>query len=240
MLVIITLLGIALASPVRAQVTQGFYWQVQPKDYYFFIDAASCTCNLSGSFYVRVTSESPIMGTIASWSQIPTVGLQMFWINESLFDVGETIFDALNAIDGRMAVPVGNWALLGQLVEPILTGERLVEDALCWGIEWKQNKSTIVEQRVSVDYLKSDGFLARYQKEELEVTTGSRIGYVEVTRQDLQYELNLQRSLLLMVGIGGGIVILTVIGCKIKRPWKLAPQSHSAFDNHSYNLDQRF
>ncbi|MFW9944343.1 MAG: hypothetical protein ACFFB7_05040, partial [Candidatus Sifarchaeia archaeon] len=185
-MIILGILGMVLVSPTLALDTQGFYWEVQAKDYDFFIVSDSFSGSFSGSFYMRVTSEAPVMGTITSWSQIPTVGLQMLWPNGTPFDIAETVFDGLDPIDNRMAVPTGNWALLGELIEPVLVGEELVEDALCWGIIWKQNTSENEERWTSVHYSKSDGFLAEYVREDSNSATDTRTSHVKVIRQDLQ------------------------------------------------------
>lgn len=220
-IIILGILGMVLVSPASALDTQGFYWEVQAKDYDFFIDSDSFSGSFSGSFYMRVTSESPVMGTITSWSQIPTVGLEMLWPNGTPFDMAETVFDGLGPIDNRMAVPTGNWALLGELIEPVLVGEEIVVDALCWGIIWRQNTAANEERQTSVHYSKSDGFLAKYVRENFDSATGTRTSYAKVMRQDLQSEENRLNTILLLGGVSVGILVLTAIGCKMKRPWKL-------------------
>jgi hypothetical protein len=109
----------------------------------------------------------------------------MLWVNATIFNSVETVFDSMHAIEDRMAVPIGNWALLGQLIEPVLVEEEVVENHLCWGFAWKENVSANEERRISVEYLKSDGLLARYIKEEWDVATNIRTSCVKVTRQEL-------------------------------------------------------
>ncbi len=162
----VLLLGLVMCVPVAADTSQGLSWAVQVGDQYFYNIYYWEAGIVHEDMYFNVTSNhAALPDPLTDWWHIPDVPGSAYYANGS--DPGILVFVFLYA--WKIAVPIGNWTLLGELVEAVTTWPVLpasvdsvsvnVDTWLHWGYTYNvtQEPTVIV---CSNTYLKSDGKLA--------------------------------------------------------------------------------
>lgn len=157
-----------LASPVAAQTSQNLEWGiVAPKMTYFHFCYEADPIMIDEGIYGNITGPLAAMpDPLTNFSDIPDTLVDLKFLNGT--DLGMFIIWTLFSL--KMAVPIGNWSLMTELVENVTAIDIMeliipvnitvnVNDWLHWGFSYNFTQMGY-DNVIQVTYLKSDGFLA--------------------------------------------------------------------------------
>lgn len=133
--------------------------------------------------YVEIAEDglSVIPYTLSDFTSIPDIDFETYWANDTLTDID--YFDA--AI--RVAVPIGNWTLMEDLIDAVgIPGgvDMDASDPYFWGFSWSIDLGDIT-QEVHTDYLKIDGTLARHTVTITNSSTSEWLGTISLEQTGL-------------------------------------------------------
>lgn len=139
--------------------------------------------NLVEDFYLQIHEDGlfNIPYNTTEFDDIPYVGGDIYWAN------GTICFDPFLSHAWRIAVPIGNWSLLDDIVEgmdPTINATLDDPDPWFWGYSRESTSGDVLFQ-IHTDYLKVDGFLARHTAVFTNTTTSEVIGTISVEREGL-------------------------------------------------------
>ena len=194
-----------LMTPVAAATDQGLEWGVQDGDRFDFNMHQSDGDYVSDeALYMTVASRPSIADGVSNWITVPGVDIDVFWANGSTMGWAALVFIGVFFVDGKFCFPVGNWTLLTELRGSDPDAE-ITDSLFFWGFGWR---GTFIDPEIqihlSVDYLKSDGFLAHYTWETVNQTSQETLYMASITRQGLILQDN-------MLLIGGGVILVLVL-----------------------------
>ncbi|MFW9787842.1 MAG: hypothetical protein ACFFE2_09765 [Candidatus Thorarchaeota archaeon] len=177
--------------------------------------------DLEEEMYIEVDEDGlPILPYLmVDFDDILYIGANLYWAN------GTESYDPFFSHSWRLAVPIGNWSLLDDLVEGMDTAVNATPDGTnpwFWGYS-RDSISGDIRHQIHTDYLKTDGFLAHHTAVFTNITTSEVIGTINITRQGLDAYtstttptmpttngglIDIILDNLLYIGIGVGVVIL--------------------------------
>lgn len=211
-----------LISPVAAATSEGLEWGVALNDEFTF----QFTLNEEGETAidegVNVTvdlSPGAIDDPLTNWSNLGFVNIDLVYTNGTSMGFEALALLGLALVGNGFAVPIGNFSLLTELfTDSILWTENhtIINDGTHWGARMSgvDDEMTMM---VSCQYLKTDGFIARYSMG-LTNTTSGVVDGVTFIRDGLGTDiLGLLQDNILLVGIVVGVIVLLVAVVLIRR-----------------------
>jgi hypothetical protein len=159
------LLGLVLITPVAAQTSQGLDWTVDVGDQYHFNVYYWEGILVHEDMYLNVTSNHAILpDPLTDWWNIPEPPIEVYYANGT--DPG--IISLVFMFSWKIAVPIGNWTLMTELVEdvttwPLADSVDSVNVVMDTWLHWGFTYNVTSDPRVIVcnsTCLKSDGVLA--------------------------------------------------------------------------------
>lgn len=135
------------------------------------------------SLYIEIFEEglSVIPYTLTDLTDIPSFDGDIFFANGTTTTID--YFDV--AI--RLAVPIGNWTLMDDLVEALSIPGGVDfddQDPYFWGFNWSVGIGDVIEE-VHTDYLKIDGMVARHTVRVVNASTLEWMGTISLERTGL-------------------------------------------------------
>ena len=202
-----------LISPVAAATSEGLEWGVALNDEFTF----QFTLNEEGETAidegVNVTVDltpGAIDDPLTNWSNLGFVNIDLVYTNGTSMGFEVLALLGLALVGNGFAVPIGNFSLLTELfTNSILWTENhtIINDGTYWGASMSGVDDEVTMQ-VSVQYLKTDGFLARYSLTATNTTSGAVDG-VTFIRDGLGTDIvGLLQDNILLVGIVVGVIVL--------------------------------
>ncbi|TFG99326.1 hypothetical protein E4H12_03125 [Candidatus Thorarchaeota archaeon] len=133
--------------------------------------------------YIQVAEEglSVIPYTLGDFVDIPDIVRDILWANDSVITID--YFDT--AI--RLAVPIGNWTLLDDLIDAVaIPGGVDIDDPdpWFWGFSWEIDTGDTL-LGIHTDYLKVDGMIARHTVTVTNSSTLDVMGTISIERTGL-------------------------------------------------------
>ncbi|MFW9869820.1 MAG: hypothetical protein ACFFEL_09360 [Candidatus Thorarchaeota archaeon] len=197
LVVLLLLATLPPAVPVIAQSDQGFEWGFAYDDeFHFMMHLNSTGLQIDEEIYLISNDTLPsIPDSIENWTDIPYTGIEAYYTNGTHLGIEILTFVAMyNAY-----VPIGNWDLLSFLAYYRHNVENftftIVEPSF-WGYRWEDDDWVLTEGEVTiysnytinvhVEYLKTDGFLAKYSVDAYNTTTGADAGEIVLERLDIE------------------------------------------------------
>ena len=196
-----------LAVPAIAQTSQNLEWRIGVGDtfyYHFYYNSEPFL--VDEELYANITGPmAAIPDPLTNFSDIPDVPADIKYLNGS--DPGMMILFVLFSL--KMAVPVGNWSLMTELVESVtsitvitetypIQPVVIVDDWLHWGFTYNVSQ-TGVDNVMTVIFLKSDGYVASMRVRGYIEGTSTIMGIIDLDRdgttpvitapQDIDYEV---------------------------------------------------
>lgn len=219
----LAIVSIFMISPIAAATSQGLEWGFVNGDRFDFT-LASPEDGFSEQMYMNITDmpAAAIPDPLTDWFNIPDPSIGMWWENGTSLGIYSFMFIGLLAVGSKIAVPIGNYTLLWDLVNVELTGETLEESSNVWGLKWTEAINSTHEFSITATYAKADGFLAEYKWETVLTSNGAVEEAFTVIRNnipsglDANYILQLIQENMLLVGAGVVILVLLVVVCKKK------------------------
>lgn len=153
-------------------------------DYYLVITGQIGTIGpTEEDLYIEIFEEglTVIPNTLNDLADIPNFDGDIFFANDTVPTID--YFDSVI----RLAVPIGNWTLMDDLVEavPFPGGVDIDDpDPWFWGFNWSVDMGDII-QEVHTDYLKVDGMVARHTVTIVNATTSEWMGTISLERTGL-------------------------------------------------------
>jgi len=153
-------------------------------DYHLVITGQIGTIGpLDEYLYIEIFEEglTIIPNTLSDLADIPNFDGDIFFANGTVTPID--YFDT--AI--KLAVPIGNWSLMTELVEavPFPGGVDFdAPDPYFWGFNWSVDMGDVI-QEVHTDYLKVDGMVARHTVRIVNATTSEWMGTIYLERTGL-------------------------------------------------------
>ncbi|MHA2047216.1 MAG: hypothetical protein ACW99G_20690 [Candidatus Thorarchaeota archaeon] len=191
----ILLIGVFLTPPVAAQTSEALEWNIEVGDlshfnFRFYLELLSS--DTIEDFYFNVSQAPPaIPDPLTDWWSIPSPILESYWANgtDASSDLNLFIPFIFN-----VAVPIGNWSLLGDLVESVTTWTPVsdtftiapnvtLDEWYRWGFSFNYTFGG-TDNVYSISYLKSDGSLANVEQIGYAEGTSSLIGIFYMTRDN--------------------------------------------------------
>lgn len=218
-----SVIAMFVISPVAAATSQGLEWGFVLGDRFEFT-LSDTEENLNEQIVLNIT-KMPVLAIpdpLEDWSDIPAPEIGFWWANDTSMGISTLIFIGLVAVGSKIALPIGNFTLLGDLVAVKLTGEQIIDQTNVWGIEWTQPINATHDYRLSATYAKADGFLADYKLELVISASNTVVESITVTRNNLPsvggFDLGnitqLIQDNILYVGAGIAVLIILGIACK--------------------------
>ncbi len=215
----LSIAGIFLITPVTAATSQGLEWGISVGDQFNFqmsiseIDSEDEDVN--EGIYMEVESRDTIPNVLTDWADMPDIDIDLAWTNGTSMGFSALIFLFIGATGGKIAVPIGNFTLLTELLLDTYENLTVSENSAYWEVvaEYEYLNQT---GTVTTSYLKEDGFLAKYIVSIANQT--HTVADLSVIRDGLPSEIMvlLQDNILI---IGGGIAVIVILGlvvCKKK------------------------
>lgn len=178
-----------LISPVAAATSQGLEWGVALDDEFTYqmelIDDGPDSFD-EGINFTIIEIPPTIDDPLTNWTHIGEVDLNVTFYNGTSLGLYTLLFLGLLVVNGYIAVPVGNYSLLTELVMAESTWNEnftLIDNDLFWGMNLTATNED-VKQTIVAEYLKEDGFLSRYLFLATNITTSEIYG-VTVIRNNL-------------------------------------------------------
>ncbi len=238
LLIAISFAAMFLISPVAAATSQGLEWGVAMDDEFtyrmVFTDEGEVP--IDEGLNVSITEVPPVLDDpLTNWTHIGEVTLNLTWYNGTSIGLYALLFLGLLTVNGYFAVPVGNYSLLTNLVmaESVWNENfTLIDNDLYWGMNMTQTDGD-VEETITAEYLKEDGFLSRYLILMTNTTTSDTYG-ITVIRDNLPalpttttttttttsttstgFDIvGLVTDNILYIGIGLGALVVLALVCK--------------------------
>lgn len=215
--------AIFLISPVAAVSSEGFEWGVALNDEFTYrfvwVDEGETTFNEGMNITVD-TTPGTIPDPLTNWTSIPEVNIEMYYTNGTPLGIEAFLFLGFIGVGGYFVVPTGNYSLLTDLAmdsEWWTENHTIINDSSVWGVRLS-GVDDGDPVSIYVQYLKSDGFCARYVLETTNSTSGQKTS-VSLIRDGLGLDIiGLLQDNILYVGIGiGVIVIIGAVVCMRRR-----------------------
>ncbi|MHA1930274.1 MAG: hypothetical protein ACTSV2_17015 [Candidatus Thorarchaeota archaeon] len=216
----LTIVSIFMISPVAAATSQGFEWGFATGDRFDFTISDSET-DLNEGIYLNITAmpAAAIADPITTWFTIPQPTGGTYFDNGTVVPSMYTAFLILLLfINGKMAVPIGNFTLLQELAAGEMTGEEFVDTTTVWGIEYTFAQNATHDYKITNTFSKTDGFLAEFSFEFLLSADDSVLESFSLVR-DAVPSLDIVQLLqdnIILVAAGVGVLIVLAIVCKKK------------------------
>ncbi len=240
LLLSISIVVMFLISPVAAATSQGLEWGVALDDEFSYQMVLTDDGPDSFDEGINLTIDEipPVIDDpLTNWTHIGEVSLNFTWYNGTEMGMYVLLFLGLLVVNGYIAVPVGNYSLLTNLVMAESTWNEnftLIDNDLYWGMNLTETNQD-VEQTITAEYLKEDGFLSRYLILMTNTTTSDTYG-ITVIRDNLPVLpttttttttttsttstgfdiVGLVTDNILYIGIGLGALIVVAVICKKK------------------------
>ncbi|RDE15421.1 MAG: hypothetical protein C4K49_06220 [Candidatus Thorarchaeota archaeon] len=202
-------------SPVAAATSQGLLWGVaKTNQFNFTFDAVNVDEDISlhEGIYMNVTDTPPsIPNVVTDWAQVPVVDIDVMWTNGTTIGLYGVLFLGLALFGGHLAVPIGNWTLMTEVVQTSALWNHsttFTTNSAYWGMALAY---TPVGQRITIEasYLKSDGFLAEYTWHITNATSSTETLNLKIIREGLPNDLIVMlQDNILLIGIGVGVVVI--------------------------------
>ncbi len=210
---VMSFVAMFLISPVAAATSEGLEWGVALNDEFTFqfkvVEEGVTTLDEGVNFTVEATPPS-IDDPLTSWDHLDGVDVDLVYTNGSSVGVEGFYLLGILLAGGHIAVPIGNFSLLGELLMDSMfwtENTTLVNDATNWGVRTTGIEDEMFMQ-VNVLYLKTDGFIARYTLEARNMTSNDRFS-VSFIRDGLGLDIiALLQDNILYVGIGVGVIVI--------------------------------
>ncbi|MHA2026127.1 MAG: hypothetical protein ACW98U_09520 [Candidatus Thorarchaeota archaeon] len=189
------LIGVLLAPPVVAQTSQALEWDIEVEDLWhfnfrFYLELLSS--DTIEDFYFNVSvAPTAIPDPLTDWWNIPSPLLESYWANgtDASSDLSLFIPFIFN-----VAVPIGNWSLLEELVENVtswtpvsdtfsITPNVTLDEWYRWGFSFNYTFGG-TDNVYAISYLKSDGSLAKVEQIGYAEGTSSLIGIFHMIRDN--------------------------------------------------------
>jgi hypothetical protein len=189
LLLAMSFVAMFLVSPVAAATSQGLEWGVAIDDsfaYQMTFTEEGVQTFAEGVNVTLTTAPPTIDDPLINWTDMGYPDLNMTFYNGTSLGLYGILLIGFLAIGGYFAVPIGNFSLLTDLVSAESFWNEnvsLIDNALYWGITWTGMDEDI-EQTISGEYLKADGFVARYILQATN-TTSSVVSSVTLIRNNL-------------------------------------------------------
>jgi hypothetical protein len=210
---VMSFIAMFLISPVAAATSDGLQWGVALDDeftYHFtWVEEGETTFDEGINVTVEA-SPGAIPDPLTSYSQIPTVDIDMFYTNGTALGLEAIVLLGFIAIGGYFTVPIGNFSLLTDLAvaSPWWTeNHTIINDSSVWGVRLSgvEDGEPVA---IYVHYLKADGFCARYVLESTNSTSGLKTS-ISLIRDGLGLDIiGLLQDNILYVGIGVGVIVI--------------------------------
>jgi len=212
-LLVMSFAAMFLISPVAAATSQGLEWGVALNDeftYQFKVIEEGETI-LNEGVNVTVDANPPtIFDPLTDWSLLSGVDISIVYTNGTLLGFETLYLLGILLAGGHFVVPIGNFTLLSELLMDSFfwtENTTLVNDGSRWGISTTGTEDDMI-MTAHVNYLKADGFLARYTLEARNITSNIRSS-VSFIRDGLGFDIiGFVQDNILMVGIGVGVVVI--------------------------------
>ncbi|MHA3963318.1 MAG: hypothetical protein AM325_007230 [Candidatus Thorarchaeota archaeon SMTZ1-45] len=220
---VISFVAIFLISPVAAATSEGLEWGVVLNDEFTYrfvwVDEGETTFDEGMNITVEATPGA-IPDPLSDWTSIPTVDIDMYYTNGTALGIEALLFLGFIGIGGYFIVPTGNYNLLTELAMDSdwwTENHTIINDSSVWGVRLS-GVDDGDPVSLYVQYLKSDGFCARYVLEATNSTSGVKTT-VSLIRDGLGLDiLGLLQDNILYVGLGVGvIVIIGAVVCMRRR-----------------------
>ncbi len=218
----LAIIAMFMVSPVAAATSQGLEWGIHTGDRFDFTLRSSET-GLNEQIYLNITSmpATAIPDPLTSWGSIPDPDVGAYWANGTSMGLYILVFLGLLSTGGKIAVPVGNFSLLTNLLAPELIGEDFINDASVWGVELVHELNSTHEGHIRVTYSKSDGFLAEYILTMVVSATDEVVQELSARRNNLGGGIGIDQLVQLAkdnaLYIGAAVVVLVILGVVCKR-----------------------
>jgi hypothetical protein len=198
----VLIIGVLLTPPVAAQTSEALEWNIKVGDLWhfnfrFWIDEP-IGVDMIDDFYFNVSvAPAAIPDPLTDWWNIPSPLLESYWANGT--DASSELSMFIPFIFS-VAVPIGNWSLLEDLVESI-TSWTPVSDTFTvepnvtldewyqWGFSFNYTFGG-TDNVYSISYLKSDGSLAKVEQIGYHEGTNSLLGIFYMIRDNNTPEVN--------------------------------------------------
>lgn len=203
-------------SPAAAATSQNLSWGVaDTSQFNFAMDAVNAEVDLSlhEGMYFLVTDTPPVIpNVITDWTQVPEIDVDAKWTNGTdLGMYGLLFIGMLLFVGNHMAVPIGNWTLMTELVQTYAmwnVSTTFTTNSAYWGMSLT-SASGDERNTLAVSFLKSDGFLAKYTLKTSFVSNSTEIMNLSVIRTGLPNDLIVMlQDNILLVGIGVGVIVI--------------------------------
>ena len=208
-----------MISPVAAATSEGLEWGFAVGDRFDFTwTATDGTTTETEELYMNITAvpANPIPDPFDDWTEMPYFDIGIYWANDTDLGAAVFIFIFLAATGGVIAVPIGNFELLQEVLAPELTGETFNNDASIWGVSWATDLTTTEEMVITANYAKSDGFLAEYSISTESSVNDTVFGSFTIAR-DLGLDIvALLQDNIILIAVAVGVIIILVIVLKKK------------------------
>ena len=141
--------------------------------------------NLDEVVYMIVLDLPIVPNIVTNWAQLPNPTLNVTWANGTSMGLMALVFIGLGFTGGHFGLPVGNWTFIEELAtDASWTNTTIDNGATYFKVSARINFFSFIYE-VTTEFLKSDGFLARYSLSAVNATSSQTIGEVSVIRQGL-------------------------------------------------------
>ena len=220
---VLSFVAMFLISPVAAATSEGLEWGVALNDEFTFqfkvIDEGETIFDEGVNFTVESTPGT-IDDPFTDWASLDYIDLDLVYTNGTSLGFEALFLIGIALVGGGFAVPIGNFTLLTELLMNSLLwteNHTIINDGTNWGARMSGTDDD-TSMQVSVQYLKTDGFIARYTLDATNTTSG--VGsHVTLIRDGTGLDIiGLLQDNILYVGIGvGAIVIIGAVVCMRRR-----------------------
>ncbi|MDF1540856.1 MAG: hypothetical protein P1Q69_18305, partial [Candidatus Thorarchaeota archaeon] len=182
----VLVVGMFMVTPVAAATSQGLEWGFVIADRFDYT-LTNTEDDFSEDIYLNVTGMPAlaIPDPIGAWSAIPEPSIGFWWANGTSMGLYVLLFIGIIAVGSKIAVPIGNFTHLQSLVQPVITGETIIDTSNTWGIEWSQDSTATEKFVITITYAKVDGFLAEYSMETKSTLNSSVLESLSVERDSI-------------------------------------------------------
>ena len=189
LLLAMSFVAMFLVSPVAAATSQGLEWGVAIDDtfaYQMTFTEEGVQTFAEGVNVTVLTAPPAIDDPLANWTDMGYPDLNMTFYNGTSLGLYGLLLLGFMSVGGYFAVPIGNFSLLTALaMAESFWNENvtLIDNALFWGVTWT-GMDEDMEQTITGEYLKADGFVSRYILQATN-TTSSIVSSVTLIRNGL-------------------------------------------------------
>lgn len=188
-LLAMSFLAMVLVSPVAAATSQGLEWGVAEDDEFTFVmtfvDEGEQT--FEEGINITILEDPPaIADPLTNWSDIGYSNINATFTNGTELGLYGLLLLGYMSVSGVLFVPIGNYSLLTVLAQDSTWWNEnctLIDNSLFWGVTMTGMDGEM-EESITIEYLKSDGFTSRYILQATN-TTSSVASSVSLIRDNL-------------------------------------------------------